>query len=467
MMTSQLCSTVLFLAIMMFLSFNQPADWIKAGSEPRRYEMDTDRSIHHKGRSVMTIKSIETGIKGFGALMQTVDAGKYSGKRIRMTGYLKSKNVTGWSGFWLRINQANSAKPISIDNMQDRAIKGSVGWREYKIVLNVPDTASTITFGALLSGEGQIWFDENIQLEIVGSDVPITGINNSLNTISPLNIITQANLDSTRYLTKGDKRLNAPYLTLSYDLNNIDSVEWVYAEIKVPQGEAPLHTYYSVIGGNLFYSGIQTISKTERRIIFSVWDANSGDNDKEKVPDSARAVLLAAKKNIVYSRFGNEGSGVHTHYVYDWKEDSTYKFLIHAVPDSFKNSTTFTLFVDFDKHWEMIAKIRTPQSQGYPKYIHSFIEDFSTRDDEHRRSASFENVWVRKTNGAWKEITQAIFNLPFGDKNRKFKDYGCALSTSFGFMLSSGGGYTGTYIPVPALIKRNAKGIVPLKTMPE
>ncbi|MDE1191299.1 MAG: DUF3472 domain-containing protein [Arachidicoccus sp.] len=398
--------------------------------------------------------------------MKYIFADKFVGKRIRLSGYLKSKNVKDWAGFWLRVDKAGSTEPLAFDNMQNRGIKGATNWTKYEIVLDVSSNASGIAYGALLTGDGQIWFDSTVNLEVVDKTVSTTGMNYSIDTISNLKYISSKYLDSTRDLTKGNNNLNATYLTLNYELNNIDSVEWAYAEVRVPKGEAPLYTYYSVLGGSSFYSGIQVNSEQERRIIFSVWDAKGGNNNKNVTADSSRATLISADKNAFVDRFGNEGSGVHTHLIFDWKEDSIYKFLIHAVPNFIENSTTYTLFVKVDENWKMIAKIKTPHFSNYLKYAYSFLEDFSSHDDTHRRAVSYQNIWVRTVTGNWKEITQGRFYLPFGDKGRAIKDYGCGLSSN-GFMLISGGGFNGTYIPTPALVIRHSTNIIPLNKMPE
>ena len=119
-----------------------------------------------------------------------------------------------------------------------------------------------------------------------------------------------------------------------------------------------------------------------------------------------------------------------------------------------------------DNQWKMVAKIKRPEFVGYEKGGWSFLEDFGT-DDLHRRSASFQNLWIRQNSGRWTEITKAYYYLGFGDNNRKIKDYGCALSDSYGFMLSSGGGFTKTYLSPPIWVERKAKKEIPINEMPE
>ncbi len=156
------------------LSFDLPTGWFKAGSKPKSYDMGIEKGLGPDGKNVATIKSIEKKIDGFGTLMQKSNPEKYLGKRIKMTGFVKSENVEKWAGLWLRVDQSGSSKPLSFDNMGNRPIKGTTAWTKYEIVLDVPSNSSFLVYGALLDGPGQIWFD-NISFEIVDNTAPTTG----------------------------------------------------------------------------------------------------------------------------------------------------------------------------------------------------------------------------------------------------------------------------------------------------
>lgn len=165
---------ILTTAMLTLLSFDLPKGWIIAGDSPQKYEMGIDKGAGQDGKNVGTIKSIEQSITGFGTLMQECKASMYAGKKIKMSGIVKSANVTNWAGLWFRVDQAGSTQPLAFDNMQDRPIKGTTGWTKYEIVLDVPSNASILAYGALLSGTGQVWFD-NITFEVVGVSVKSTG----------------------------------------------------------------------------------------------------------------------------------------------------------------------------------------------------------------------------------------------------------------------------------------------------
>jgi hypothetical protein len=188
--------------------------WGNGIDHPKAYSMGVDRKVSHSGKVSATIVcNEEKAGDNFGTLMQYYPAGNYLGKRIRMSGYMKTKDVKGWAGFWLRVDvdtitkedmekevktskvtvnwnyyacdnisyneNRNSIVWVSFDNMHDgktdRSVRGTTDWTKYEIVLDVPENSSTMAFGALLCGKGQMWFDD-LSFEVVDNSVETTGI---------------------------------------------------------------------------------------------------------------------------------------------------------------------------------------------------------------------------------------------------------------------------------------------------
>jgi|SRR6187401_1411835 len=177
--TKKMLNGILFLAMTtMLLSFDEPKGWFKAGSLPKSYDMGIDKGAAQDGKNAATIKSLEENIEGFGTLMQNCLADNYAGKRVRMSGMMRSKDVSDWAGFWFRIDKKGSSESLGFDNMhdgkKDRSVKGTTAWKKYEIVLDVPLQATNLAYGALLSGTGQIWFD-HLKFEVVDNSVPTTG----------------------------------------------------------------------------------------------------------------------------------------------------------------------------------------------------------------------------------------------------------------------------------------------------
>lgn len=178
--TKKLLMSVLLAGVMiLIMSFDLPKGWYAAGNKPESYKMGIDKGAGQNGSNVATIQSIDKKIKGFGTLMQSCQPDKYLGKRVRMTGYIKSEDIKEWAGFWFRVDGTSSQQSLSFDNMhdgkKDRSIKGTTVWTKYEIVLDVPLKATNLAYGALVSGTGKIWFDD-IKFEIVDNSVPTTGM---------------------------------------------------------------------------------------------------------------------------------------------------------------------------------------------------------------------------------------------------------------------------------------------------
>ena len=146
------------------------AGWHKAGDHPADYDMGTDTTTAFTGSSSGFIKS-KPNSQGFGTYMQTIDAGEYRGKRVQLSAYVKAADVADWAGVWMRIDSGSTS--IAFDNMQERPIKGSHDWTQYRVVLDVGNNATAIAFGILLSGKGTVWIDD-VALDAVGTEVPVT-----------------------------------------------------------------------------------------------------------------------------------------------------------------------------------------------------------------------------------------------------------------------------------------------------
>ncbi|MCH8851066.1 MAG: DUF3471 domain-containing protein [Planctomycetes bacterium] len=163
------------------LDFEAPADapgipegW---GGLSEGYELASDTKVAKTGRRSGRIRYIggaKTNSPGFGSLTQCIDVGKYRGQRVRYRGYLQTeKVVTGRATLWMRIEGADGGV-IAFDNRRDRRVHGTTEWKRYEVVLDVPAEAATMCFGMLLKGDGSAWVDD-LKIEIVGGDVPITG----------------------------------------------------------------------------------------------------------------------------------------------------------------------------------------------------------------------------------------------------------------------------------------------------
>lgn len=202
-------------------------------------------------------------------------------------------------------------------------------------------------------------------------------------------------------------RRNAASVHLKYPLAQNTQAEWFYNEI-VADTE-PIHTYYMACGFRRGYFGMQVNSPTERRVIFSIWDAGTEAVDRNKVDTSNRVELLKKGDGVVADSFGNEGTGGHSHWVHTWKKGEVQRFLVHAVPSG--DTTTYTgYFQGADmKEWKLIASFRAPKDGQSLSGLYSFVENFGEYGDVIRR-AEFGPAWIMDLTGKWQPLATAQFS---------------------------------------------------------
>jgi hypothetical protein len=148
--------------------------WYKWETKANSYTIKLQKDSLQDGKIVSTVQSVKKKCKEQCRFMQYFEPEEYLGKRIRLTGAIKSRDVTGWASFWLRIDGASTPKTLVIDEMRNRALVGTSDWKKFEIVLDVPKQATNLVFGSLLNGAGQMGFCD-LKFEIVDNSVPTTG----------------------------------------------------------------------------------------------------------------------------------------------------------------------------------------------------------------------------------------------------------------------------------------------------
>ena len=254
------------------------------------------------------------------------------------------------------------------------------------------------------------------------------------------------------------ERRNAASVHLVYPVSGATNVDAFYCE--VTGVDTPLWSYFEACGWHRGYFGMQVNSPTERRIIFSVWDSGKEGADRSKVGADDRVTLVAKGKGVFSGDFGNEGTGGHSHFVYDWKTGEKQRFIVTAKP----TDATHTVFAGYwfepvQKKWTLISSWKAPKDGGYLHGLYSFNENFGGSNGELRRKALFGNQWFHTADGQWHEQTTATFSHdPTGKADRLDRFMGVEDGQ---FFLSNGGFIPG-FTKYGELFTRPASGRPPL-----
>jgi hypothetical protein len=152
-----------------------PAGWQAVTDGSGEYSVTSDGARRDGGQGFAgaTIKANVEDPHGSAMLAQSIRADAYRGKRIRLSGYLKTIGVNeGTAVLFMRVDGDGVVQ--TSDYMQNRPMMLTTDWQRQDVVLDIPRDAIGVTYGFLLSGSGQAWLDE-LSIEVVGNDVATTG----------------------------------------------------------------------------------------------------------------------------------------------------------------------------------------------------------------------------------------------------------------------------------------------------
>lgn len=205
-------------------------------------------------------------------------------------------------------------------------------------------------------------------------------------------------------------RRNAASVHLSYKPEGNPDIAMFYNEVTAVKD--PLATYYMACGFSRGYFGMQVNSPTERRIIFSVWDSGAGGDAKDRstVDEANQTQLVAKGEGVEAGVFGNEGTGGHSHLVYNWKTGEPQKFVVAVKPEGDFTTYSGLFFHPEKKAWMLIASFKAPHDGKWLRGLYSFNEDFGGKNSYLQRKALFGPQWICDSKGQWSEITKATFS---------------------------------------------------------
>lgn len=152
-----------------------PAGWEPMGWQTEAYEVRLDRGSGRGGTDCVLLRAhpdARPAEKSFAGVSQKVPAEPYRGRRLRMSAWVRTEDVTGWAGLLLRID-GPGREILAVDNMRDRRIRGTSGWNRHEATLEVPEEAEFVVFGIFLRGHGTVRADD-FELDLVDPRVEVT-----------------------------------------------------------------------------------------------------------------------------------------------------------------------------------------------------------------------------------------------------------------------------------------------------
>lgn len=348
------------------------------------------------------------------------------------------------------------ADSIGLHNWSNQSITyffNAASTGKLKVVFNAKNDKSTGAFRATLAGSSFVVHIPRSSAfkQITAGEVNITSPGFYKLVLQPLQPVVKTVADIQSIQLSGDAvsgiqfnakpRRNAASVHLNYPLPDSVKAQSFYNEVTIPKGADIPYSYYMACGFARGYFGIQVNDKKERRVIFSVWDAGNEAEDRSKVADTNKVKLIAKGDGVIATDFGNEGTGGHSHWVYPWKADTTYRFYVTALPDSATKSTTYSgyFYAPELKAWKFIASFRAPRDGANLHHLYSFLEDFVGVNGQQPRKGYYGNAWVRDEDNKWWELAKATFSCDATGRAGDRTDFGGGSENNKRFYLWNGG----------------------------
>ena len=228
---------------------------------------------------------------------------------------------------------------------------------------------------------------------------------------------------------------------LRYTVPEDSAVQWFYTEVKVPdEVKNSVNAYYETNGFHSGYGGIQINNSTERRFIFSVWSLFKTDDPKQ-IPLDYIVHLNKKGAGVFTGDFGDEGSGGHSHLVYPWKTNTTYRFLtgITALKGDSAIYVGYFAAPNDGYQWHLLSKWtqhKTDTKSGF-KHLYAFVENFGDNGNDFFK-AYYSNQWAITFNGTWLELTEAKFTTTANNKTHQRYDFGAGVEDGKFYMFTGG-----------------------------
>jgi hypothetical protein len=227
-----------------------------------------------------------------------------------------------------------------------------------------------------------------------------------------------------------------PSVHLNYPIPKEQKFIGFYNELTVL--EDPIGSFFMANGFKEGYFGIQVNSKTERRVLFSVWSPFETDKPQD-IPEDQKIKLLKKGKDVHIGEFGDEGSGGQSYLIYNWKAGATYKFFNSVIPDG-KGNTIYTAYFMDSKvgKWQLIASFLRPKTNTWYTNPHSFVENFDPENGYLSRKVLLTNPVMRTNEGLWMPLTDCSFTGDIIAKKRYRIDFNGGVEKN-AFFLQNGG----------------------------
>ena len=105
-----------------------------------------------------------------GVLSRTVDASNFLNSRIKISSYMRTQDLSDRSVFYVETMKGKKLTSSAYCNIQE-----TTEWHNCFVVIDIPLDTTSINYGVVLLGQGQVWFDD-IAMKKVPKNTSLKGV---------------------------------------------------------------------------------------------------------------------------------------------------------------------------------------------------------------------------------------------------------------------------------------------------
>jgi carboxyl-terminal processing protease len=240
-------------------------------------QLRLDRKTYAGGRQALEIKR-GSNIT-FSTIIQTIDADKYRGKLLILNAkFMAAEPDANAAGLWIRVDGKTIG--IRFSNIFGQPMQGR-RWITRQVVVEVPDEAEKVSFGASISAEGSLWVDdfELFTLEISAQPPSNSEVRNYLQVAIDLirkNALKSPTIDWARAesiaysIARESDSIEQSYLAVKWLVENLDDGHSRFSPLnrsaksgsKLGKGDKQI---VSKVISNFAYLSVPAFSPTDAR----------------------------------------------------------------------------------------------------------------------------------------------------------------------------------------------------------
>ncbi len=139
-----------------------------------------DGKVVHGGQWCVRLHRTPESPSTFSTITKSMPV-DFAGKEIELRGWIRTENVSGMAGLWLRTD--GEAGTLGFDNMASQQLVGTHDWAQYSVAIPLDRQARRLFYGFLVSGTGTGWADD---LELLVDGKPLSEAPRAVRPPTPL-----------------------------------------------------------------------------------------------------------------------------------------------------------------------------------------------------------------------------------------------------------------------------------------